>query len=118
MNWMYKEDYLAHYGVKGMKWHVHRIKKIKKPIVLSNDTDAYRYDTNNKWFEEVVAKQKYPGRSGTRMLKNDNELRVDKKPSITVIKEPNIIDKGREIVDNIFKNIGKVFLNIFENKKK
>ena len=121
MNWMYKEDFLAHYGVKGMKWH-HRK---KKAIEFDNSSDAYQYDKNNNWFKNVTAKTKFPGRSRTTTIStypgmhlvSDNEEKERKQEHITVLKRETIIDQGKRIIDDILKNIGDFATNLFNKKK-
>lgn len=125
MDWMYKEDFLAHYGVKGMKWHNRK----KKSITFDNSSNAYRYDTNNSWFKSVTAKTKIPGRSQTNIdnIGHPRGLYLDKsgnkvKPKdTTIVKKSStsideLIYKGKEIVDDALKSIGSLFSNIFKKK--
>lgn len=111
-----KTEHLAHYGVKGMKWHKHR-----KGLTISNDTDAYRYDPSGKYFKDVVAKTKIPGRSKTsdpEMWFNSGERNSEGKmvQKVSVTKTASTIDKGKELIDNILKDIGNFFLTMFNKK--
>lgn len=119
MNWMYKDDSLAHYGVKGMRWH----HKKKRTITFDNSSNAYQYDRNNNWFRNVTANTKLPGRSGTSThtsfrthLVSDNDEKERTEERITVAKRETIIDHGKGIVDDILKSIGDLFVNIFKKK--
>ena len=115
-----EEAYLAHYGVKGMKWH-HRK---KKAIEFDNSSNAYQYDSNNNWFKNVTAKTKFPGRSRTTTISdyasfidNGDKERERKHEHITVLKRETIIDQGKRIIDDVLKNIGDFAANLFNKKK-
>lgn len=65
---MTEEDYLAHYGVKGMKWGVRKngrkakLKKAKADLAKMSDKDLQnklnRYNNEQKYLEIVGAKRK------------------------------------------------------------
>lgn len=130
MNWMYKEDFLAHYGVKGMKWgkrklkdyEVNRIRqKRKKALHFSNDTDAYRYDKNNKWFENAVATTDFPEKSGRYVQINENYTPKGKPDTQVHVyeNELDLIRRGKDAVEKVLHSIGDYaldFLNIFKKK--
>ena len=124
-----KTEHLAHYGVKGMKWgkrklkdyEVNRIRqKRQKSLHFSNDTDAYRYDKNNKWFENAVATTDFPEKSGRYVQINETYTPKGKPDTQVHVYETagDSIRRGKEAVEKVLHSIGGYVLDILNAFKK
>ena len=106
------EDYLAHYGRKGMKWYEHIFGKLQSHAKYNK---GGKKTETTKTIKEPRKSNKYKKLSTEELKKRIERLEVEKR-YVDLNRETRTT--GKKIVDSVLGSIGKAGLQVLQDQTK
>lgn len=108
---MHSDDFLAHYGVKGMKWHKKK-EYVKGDSYTINSSisgpDGVSHYTNHYYGQDQKKQDKRADRKQMKkLINNQNKYRVDKKKSISdnIKSNKNTLVRRRKLKKDVARKV-------------